>query len=93
VPPLLSILDKRDRASEEERVVAVEALGRIGDERAIKPLIDHFSAPYESMAMYSIKGTREFALRSLTGEQNVVGGKEWAKWYEMRCNSSLNRNP
>ena len=84
VPPLLQILGKRDRDSEEERAAAVVALGRIGDERAIKPLIDHFSAPYSTMVMYSIKGARETALRSITGEQNVLGGKDWLKWYESR---------
>lgn len=84
VPLLMLILDNRDRSREPERVSAVVALGRIGDARAIKPLIDHFNAPYSTMAMYSIKGARETALRSLTGEQNVLGGKEWLKWYESR---------
>lgn len=88
LPPLLQILNKSDRASEEERLTAVVALGRIGDERAIKPLIDHFNAQYSTIVVYSIKGAQETALRSLTGEQNVLGGKEWLKWYERRSAQS-----
>lgn len=84
VPLLLPILDNRDRNREDERGAVVVALGRIGDARAVKPLIDHFGAPYSTVVVYWINGARETALRAITGEQDVYGGKEWLKWYESR---------
>jgi hypothetical protein len=84
VPLLLPILDKRDRDSEEERYAVVVALGRIGDERAVKPLIDHFNVGYSTVVVYRINDARETALRAITGEQDVYGGKDWLQWYESR---------
>ena len=40
VPVLLEVLEKRDRRSEEERKLAVIALGRIGDPSAVEPLLE-----------------------------------------------------
>ena len=80
VPVLLPILDKRDRESEAERGAAVVALGRIGDTRAVEPLIQHFRVGYSTVVVYWIQDAIDTALRSITGEQNVVGKDEWLRW-------------
>ena len=80
VSSLLPLLDKRDRESEEERGAAVVALGRIGDARAVGPLIKQFSVGYSTVVVYWVHGAIDTALRRITGEQNVVGNNEWLRW-------------
>lgn len=80
VPAILSILDKRDRESEDERGVAVRALGRISDRRAVEPLIRYYKVGHSTVVVYWIRGAVDEALRAITGEQNVVGADEWEQW-------------
>ena len=82
VPSLLPILDKQDRESEEERGAVVVALGRIGDRRAVQPLINQFKLTYSTVVVYWIQGALDEALRSITGEKTVVGKLEWLRWNE-----------
>jgi HEAT repeat protein len=84
VPSLLPILDKRDRQSESERGAAVVALGRIGDARAVEPLIKQFDVGYSTVVVYWIQFAIDGALRSITGQQNVVGRNEWLVWNQRR---------
>jgi HEAT repeat protein len=80
VPVLLPILDKQDRNSEEERGATVVALGRIGDARAVEPLVNQFKASYSTVVVYWIQGALDTALRSITGERDVIGKDEWLRW-------------
>ena len=82
VPLLLPILDKRDRQSEDERGAAVVALGRIGDPRAVGPLIKQFNVVYATVVVYWIYDAIDTALRSITGQQHVIGKDEWRQWKE-----------
>ena len=84
VPALLPILDKRDRDSEAERGAVVVALGRIGDPRAVEPLVKHFDVPYSTVVVYWIQGAIDAALCSLTGVPEVVGANEWKAWNKRR---------
>jgi hypothetical protein len=84
VPALLPILDQRERTSEDQRGAAVVALGRIGDARAIDPLVKQFSVGYSTVVVYWIQGAIDTALRSITGEQYVLGKDEWQRWNERR---------
>jgi len=78
VPALLPILDQRDEA---ERGAAVVALGRIGDARAVEPLVKQFDVRYSTVVVYWLKGALDQALRSITGRQGIVGGYEWKQWW------------
>jgi hypothetical protein len=82
VPVLIQFLDARERDSEFVRLAAVRALGQIGDRRAVAPLIKHTGAHYSTVAVYSIKHVLDDALANLTGEQGIVGGREWRQWQE-----------
>ena len=82
VPVLVKILERRDRESEEERKTAVIALGRIGDPSAVGPLVKQFNVGYSTVVVYWITGGVEEALRSITGEQDVVGRDEWLAWWK-----------
>ncbi len=82
VPVLVKILKKRDRESEEERKAVVIALGRIGDPSAVGPLVEQFNVGYSTVVVYWIKGGIEEALRSITGERDVVGRDEWLVWWK-----------
>jgi len=84
VPALLPILDKRNRESEDERGAVVVALGRIGDRRAIDPLLKQFDVTYSTVVVYWIGDALENALRGITGEQNIVGKNEWQRWNKNR---------
>ncbi len=81
VPVLVEILKKRQRESEEDRRSAVIALGRIGDPSAVGPLMEQFNVGYSTVVVYWIKGGIEEALRSITGEQGIVGMFEWKDWF------------
>jgi len=52
--------------------------------RAIEALIKHFSVGYSAVVVYWMHGALDTALRSITGEQNVVGKNEWLRWNERR---------
>jgi HEAT repeat protein len=84
VPALLPILDKRDRESEAERGAVVVALGRIGDARAVEPLVKQFEVSYSTVVVYWIQGAIDAALRSITGVPDVVGANEWKAWNQRR---------
>ena len=77
---LLPILDKQDRNSEDERGAVVVALGRIGDARAVQPLLNQFKVTYSTVVVYWIQGALDTALRSITSEKNVIGKDEWLRW-------------
>lgn len=81
VAVLVAILERRE-SSEPERGAAVIALGRIGDARAVEPLVKHFDVRYTSVVVYWLKGALDEALRSITGVQGVVGGYEWKAWWQ-----------
>ena len=87
VPVLVEILKKRDRESEEERKLAVIALGRIGDPSALGPLVEQFNVGYSTVVVYWIKGGIEEALRAITGAQDVVGREEWLAWWKKKLNA------
>ena len=84
VPVLLPLLDQRDRESEAQRGAVVVALGRIGDECAVEPLIEQFGVGYSTVVVYWIQDALDAALRAITGQQNVVGKDEWLSWNERR---------
>ena len=87
VPVLVEILKKRDRESEEERKLAVIALGRIGDPSALGPLVEQFNVGYSTVVVYWIKGGIEEALRAITAAQDVVGREEWLAWWKKKLNA------
>ena len=80
MPALVAILDKRDRDSEDLRGAAVVALGRVGDARAVPPLIQQFAVGYSTVVVYWIRDAIDASLRSITGEQAIVGAEEWKAW-------------
>ena len=80
VPALVAILDQRDRDSEDLRGAAVVALGRIGDARAVQPLVKQFDVGYSTVVVYWIRDAIDASLRSITAEQAIVGAEEWKAW-------------
>ena len=82
VPALLPLLAQQDRNTEDERGAVVVALGRIGDVRAVQPLINQFKVTYSTVVVYWIQGAIDESLRSITGEKYVIGKDEWLRWNE-----------
>ncbi len=52
---------------------------------ALKAALDKAKTECQTVGV----GARKTALRSITGEQNVLGGEEWFKWSERRSAQSL----
>jgi HEAT repeat protein len=84
VPSLVRLLATPGRDAEELRGRSVKALGRIGDSTAIEPLIREFDTPYSTVVVYWIRPAIDVALRSITGEQGIVGADEWKAWWKAR---------
>jgi HEAT repeat protein len=84
VPSLVRLLATPGRDAEELRGRSVKALGRIGDSTAIEPLIREFDTPYSTVVVYWIRPAIDVALRSITGEQGIVGAGEWKAWWKAR---------
>jgi HEAT repeat protein len=82
VPELLEVLKIEERNLEHLRGAAVVALGKIGDSRAVGPLVEHLDARYSTVVVYWIERALDEALRSLTGVEGVVGRQEWRAWAE-----------
>lgn len=80
VPELLEVLKIKERNLEYLRGAAVVALGKIGDSRAVGPLVEHLDARYSTVVVYWIERALDEALRSLTGIEGVVGRQEWRAW-------------
>jgi hypothetical protein len=84
VPSLVRLLATPGRDAEELRGRSVKALGLIGDSAAIEPLIREFDTPYSTVVVYWIRPAIDVALRSITGEQGIVGAGEWKAWWKAR---------
>ena len=84
VPSLLRLLATPGRDNEELRGRSVKALGRIGDPAAIEPLVREFDVPYSTVVVYWFRTAIDEALRSITGEQGIVGAEEWKAWWKAR---------
>ncbi len=84
VPSLLRLLATPGRDAEELHVSVVRALGRIGDPAAIEPLVREFDAPYSTVMVYMFRPAIDAALRSITGEQGIVGKDEWKAWWKAK---------
>jgi len=85
VPSLLRLLATPGRDAEELRGRTVKALGLIGDAAAIEPLIHELDVPYSTVVVYWIRPAINVALRSITGEQGVVGAAEWKAWQKRKA--------
>ena len=84
VPSLLRLLATPGRDAEELHVCVVRALGRIGDPAAIEPLVRELDAPYSTVQVYMFRPAIDAALRSITGEQGIVGKEEWKAWWKAK---------
>jgi HEAT repeat protein len=84
VPSLLRLLATPGRDAEELHVRSIKALGRIGDPTAIEPLVREFDAPYSTVMVYVFRPAIDAALRSITGEQGIVGKEEWKAWWKAK---------
>ena len=84
VPSLLRLLAVPGRDAEELHVCVVRALGRIGDPAAIEPLVRELDAPYSTVWVYMFRPAIDTALRSITGEQGIVGKEEWKAWWKAK---------
>jgi HEAT repeat protein len=84
VPSLLKLLATPGRDAEELRVSVVKALGRIGDPAAVEPLVRELDAPYSTVQVYMFRPAIDAALRSITGEQGIVGKDEWKAWWQVK---------
>jgi len=84
VPSLLRLLATPGRDAEELHVGVVRALGRIGDPAAIEPLVRELDVPYSTVMVYMFRPAIDTALRSITGEQGVVGKEEWKAWWQAK---------
>ncbi len=80
VPALIKLLEGcTDRKSESFSCDLVEALGKIGDKRAVPAILDTRKRRYTSVAVYRIGRVRQTALKAITGK-NLMG-KEWETWW------------
>jgi HEAT repeat protein len=74
VDPLLGMLKDADWQA---RWVAVQALGRLRDRRAIAPLIEALADPH----FYVRKDAGE-ALEEIAGRRYGADAAQWREWYE-----------
>lgn len=78
VDKLIALLEDPD---EQVSVMAVWALGEIGDIKAVTPLINHFDHGYRTVVVYRIANTQNDALKHLTG-QKLVGKAAWFAYWK-----------
>ena len=87
LPALLALLSKDEgREREWVRVAAITALGDLGDQRAVGPLIAEYKHGYSNVQVYVFRACLYEALTKLTGQKNAVWPdyNGWKKWLEER---------
>jgi HEAT repeat protein len=83
LPELLAMLAKdQGREREWARVGAIEALGDLGDPRAIGPLLEEYKHGYSNVEVYVFRRYLYEALTKLTGQKHAVWPdyEGWKKW-------------
>ena len=83
LPGLLAMLAKDEgREREWVRVGVIEALGDLGDRRAIGPLLEEYKHGYSNVEVYVFRRYLYEALTKLTGQQHAVWPdyEGWKKW-------------
>ena len=86
VPALIEVLSTLPGEGEAGWLgcATVEALGRIGDPRAVGAIVKDFKRFYGgSVAVYEISRCRHEALSKLTGIKDYLDDEAWEKWWEV----------
>lgn len=77
VPRLMAALEDKN---EDVSIAAVGALGKIGDKRAVEPLVKLFDRQYTSVVIYHIRKAQDTALKEITGEKDSRDAAGWKAW-------------
>lgn len=78
VPALIELLNDKDELVAGNAIVS---LGKIGDMRAVEPLLDQFDRRYQTVVVYWVYDALDESLQKISGEKHRKGTKEaWRKW-------------
>jgi len=77
VPKLIELLDFKKREDEGPVTAAVAALGNIGDQSAIQPILGLYKRGFATIAVYSIRKVQDEALKKLTDDKDSRNPDEW----------------
>ncbi len=85
VPKLIELLDFKKRDDEGLSRDAVAALGNIGDPSAIQPILGLYKRGFSTMAVYSIRGVQNEALKKLTDDKDSRTADEWRAFIDSQA--------